>query len=149
MRVFCGAENHGIAEFDVATGEMTRSFAEHPGGLRCLDISPDGTMLASGSTNTHVLLWSTDSTKLLRCLSGHSQPVRSVCFSRNSAQLASGSEDHSVRLWEAASGRLLRTLGGSFLGLFLRSFEGHAGFVYSVHFSADGARLASGSLTAP
>ena len=46
--------------------------------------------------------------------------------------LASGSDDHKVKIWDANSGECLQTL------------EGHSGWVKSVAFSPDGARLASG-----
>ena len=47
--------------------------------------------------------------------------------------VASGSSDRTVRVWEVSSGRALHT------------FEGHASWVQSVAFSADGTRLVSGS----
>ena len=47
--------------------------------------------------------------------------------------MLSGSWDKTLKLWDAATGALIRT------------FEGHSDRVTSVAFSADGARVLSGS----
>ena len=102
--------------------------------VNAVAFSPDGALIALGSSDKTVKLWDTVSGRVLRTLQGHSSAVRSLAFSPDGALIVSGSSDKTIKLWDAASGRELRTL------------EGHTNTVWSVAFSPrDGARIASGS----
>ena len=106
----------------------------HENNVLCLAFSPDGAMLASGSTwDDPIRLWDVATGRHLKTLAGHTGTVKAVVFSPNSAMLASGSSDNTIRLWDVATGRHLKT------------FTGHTGTVRAVAFSPDGAMLASGS----
>ncbi len=74
--------------------------------------SPDGTRIASGSTDKTVRLWDAASGDLLETLTGHEGTVSSVVFSPDGTRIVSGSVDQTVRLWDTASGELLATLTG-------------------------------------
>ncbi|KAF8297440.1 WD40 repeat-like protein, partial [Clavulina sp. PMI_390] len=97
--------------------------------------SPDGSILASGSSDTTICLWDVQSQSLKgEPLTGHSSWVQSVTFSPKGNLLASGSWDNTIRLWDLQS----HTLVGDPL-------RGHTNRVLSVTFSPDGNFLASGS----
>jgi WD40 repeat protein len=66
--------------------------------------SPDGTTLASGSSDKTVRLWEVSSGRALRVLRGHKSQVTSVAFRPDGRTLTSASADGTVRLWDVASG---------------------------------------------
>nr|WP_229424505.1 hypothetical protein [Moorena producens] len=53
----------------------------HGGDVRNVSFSPDGKLLASGSSDKTVKLWQVEDGKLLQTLEGHRSLVRSVSFS--------------------------------------------------------------------
>ena len=95
--------------------------------------SPDGTRLASGSSDKTIRLWDAATGEELATLRGHEEGVLSVAFSPDGTRLASASGDKTIKLWDAATGEELTVL------------RGHEGGVTSVAFSPDGSRIASGS----
>ncbi len=105
----------------------------HSGSVNALAISPDGSRLASGGDDMHIILWDYASRQPLgEPLSGHTAKLLSLAFSPDGKTLASASADGSVRLWEVQSGR---PLGEPLLA--------HKDAVNSVVFSPDGKLLAS------
>jgi WD40 repeat protein len=110
--------------------ELNR-FQGHSSWVYSISFSPNGQMLASGSEDRTVKLWSLDGREL-RTLFGHRDWVSSVSFSPNGQMLASGSGDGTVKLW-------------SLEGQELHTFSGHGAMVRSISFSPDGQMLASGS----
>ncbi|HLG64134.1 MAG TPA: helix-turn-helix domain-containing protein [Ktedonosporobacter sp.] len=118
-----------FASADLTTSVFTDTF----GITLSVAFSPQGELLAGGTSSGEIRLWQArDGTPLLTCR-GHTEWVRSVTFSPDGKLLASGSEDQTVRLWETETGRCLRVL------------PGHSYRVWSVAFSPDGKLLASGS----
>ena len=106
-----------------------RTLEGHTNSVTSVAFSPNGKLLASGSLDRTVKLWSIQDGSLLRTLEGHTSRVSSVAFSANGKLLASGSVDNTVKLWTAKDGSLVRTL------------EGHPGWVTSVAFTLSGATL--------
>jgi sugar lactone lactonase YvrE/nitrous oxidase accessory protein NosD len=135
----CGQRDSGgnciqgeIKLWEVATGSLVRTLSGHTNWVRSVAFSPDGRLLASGSSDRTIKLWEVATGSLVRTLSGHTNWVRSVAFSPDGRLLASGSYKE-IKLWEVATDSLVRTL------------EGHTNYVNSVAFSPDGRLLASGS----
>ncbi|WP_347566143.1 WD40 repeat domain-containing protein [Scytonema sp. UIC 10036] len=93
--------------------------------------SPDGKILASGSTDHTVRLWDGCDGKCVNTLQDHTNMVFSVSWSPDGRILASGSRDQTVKLWDTRDGKCLNTL------------QGHTNIVYVVVFSTDGQTLAS------
>lgn len=78
--------------------------------LMSLDFSPDGTLLAGGTTSGAVVLWEVPTARRVRILHGHGDWVVGVSFSRDGQRLVSASNDDTARVWDARSGRRLAIL---------------------------------------
>jgi serine/threonine protein kinase/WD40 repeat protein len=94
--------------------------------------SPDGTIMATGSDDETVRLWTTATGHMIAELGGHLATVTQVSFSPDGTRLASGSLDGTVRIWDVPS----RTL--------VRSIEGNQGVVRALTWFKDSQRLAIG-----
>ena len=98
----------------------------HSSNVSSVAFSPDGTLLASGSYDDTIKLWSIPGGELLKTLKGHEVRVLSVAFSPDGTLLASGSWNETIKLWSIPGGELLKTL------------EGNSEWVFAVAFSPDG-----------
>ncbi|NEQ96934.1 MAG: protein kinase [Cyanothece sp. SIO2G6] len=104
---------------------------QHDAWVRSVALSHDGQLLASGSGDKTVRLWSTQSGELLHTLTGHNTWVRAIAISPDAQLVASGSNDKSIRLWDVYSGCLTTEL------------QGHRDWVRTVAFLSDGQTLLS------
>src|SRR5205085_1193544 len=93
--------------------------------------SPDGKLLATGSSGDAVRVWDSAAGAVLPACRGHRGEVWSVACSPDGKTLASAGADGSVRLWDAGHATELHQV------------TGHAGEVKCVAFSPDGKLIAS------
>ena len=121
--------NVNFAFVNFATSVFTDTF----GTILSVAFSPNGDLLAAGTTTGEIRLWNLASNIILPAYQGHTGWVRSITFSPDGNMLASGSEDETVRLWNVSTGQCLTTL------------QGHTSRVRSVAFSPDGGIIASSS----
>src|SRR5262249_26609892 len=82
-----------------------RHFEGHRGLVQGLAFSRDGRRLLSGSGDTTVRLWDTETGKEVRRFEGHTEEVWSVGFAPDGRHAISGSLDGTVRLWALDSGQ--------------------------------------------
>jgi predicted ATPase/WD40 repeat protein/GAF domain-containing protein/tRNA A-37 threonylcarbamoyl transferase component Bud32 len=114
---------YGIDEYNRLSGHTEVVFS--------VDISPNGQLIATGSSDRTVKLWKPDGT-LINTFQGHQSAVWDVAFSPDGKTIASASRDRTVKLW-GLNGRLLNTL------------KGHQDEVVGISFSPDGQTIASAS----
>ncbi|MCG9132011.1 PQQ-binding-like beta-propeller repeat protein [Candidatus Poribacteria bacterium] len=116
---------------DVKTGELLHTITKK-GIYNAIALSPNGEMLATGSSDKNVPIWDVKTRTLRHTLTGHKRDAKSLAFSRDSRTLASCGND--VRLWDTETGELRHTL------------TEHRGTLSEVAFSPNGQVLAVGGL---
>jgi WD40 repeat protein/transcriptional regulator with XRE-family HTH domain len=99
--------------------------------LQCVAVSPDGRLLAAGTTTGAIWLWSLPHLTPLGTCPGHVDGLRALAFSNDSRLLASGGEDEIIRVWDASTRTCLHQLAG------------HTDFIRGLAFAPAGSRLAS------
>ena len=132
-QVLAIASQDTISLLDSSTGQCLKTLYEHEGRVGTVAFSPDGQILASGSSDKTIKLWSVSTGQCLKTLHEHEGRVGTVAFSPDGQILASGSNGETIKLWSVSTGQCLKTL-----------YE-HEGRVGTVAFSPDGQILASGS----
>ncbi len=113
--------------------KLIATLTGHQDHVNSVNFSPDGKILASGSSDNNIKLWNMVEGKLITTLVGHQDHVFSAKFSSDGKTLASGGDDNTIKLWNIAEGKLMTTL------------IGHSDRVKNVSFSKDNQLLASGS----
>lgn len=107
----------------------------HGEAVRALAFAPDGSMLATGSSDATLKLWASREVMhdpdLLHTLRGHTGAVRAVAFSLDGSCIASGGSDGAIRLWNATSGAAIAAFGDQ------------AATIHGLAWSPDGSRIAS------
>jgi WD40 repeat protein/serine/threonine protein kinase len=105
-------ENEPLTVFDLATGDRSRVFRTHPGVVTCVAASPDGTTVASGSSDRVVRLWDFASGECRASLEGHEAFVSALAWHPSGSHLVSASADGTLRTWDLARGRTDHVLSG-------------------------------------
>lgn len=105
----------------------------HSEPITCLEFSMNCALLASGSRDNAIQVWSMETAQALYRLATHEGPVTSLVFSSDSQRLVSGAEDNLVIIWDMSTGKLVRGM------------MGHRQAVNCVAISRDGSIVASGS----
>ncbi|MCB1125819.1 MAG: protein kinase, partial [Verrucomicrobiae bacterium] len=103
--VLTAGEDKSCRVWDLAAQAERAAITGNPRWTYDLDLSPDGTLLATGGADQRVTLWDTTSWKPVRFLRGHEDPVWALEFIPPAGRhLATGSVDGTVRLWNVQSG---------------------------------------------
>jgi WD40 repeat protein/DNA-binding SARP family transcriptional activator len=131
-----------LSKVKLTGADLARSrFADAFGYVHTVAVSPNGLLIAAGTSNGEIRLWHAASGQLLQIYRGHHGSVRSLAFRPDGKILASSGEDHRVRLWD------VQTIDDSHAAATATSLtgilQGHTGRVMSVAFHPSGNMLAS------
>ncbi|RWS00487.1 F-box-like/WD repeat-containing protein TBL1XR1-B isoform X1 [Dinothrombium tinctorium] len=126
---------------ELGCDQPIKTFRGHKEHVNAIRWDRNGRLIASGSGDNTLKIWSMPDEKCILDLTEHEGEVYAVEWSPpngsaspNVNLLASGSFDGTVRLWDVERGESLHILSGQ------------GASVYSIAFSPDGKYLASGSL---
>ncbi len=118
-------ENGPLTLFDLEIGQRLRSLRIHPGVAICVELSPDGRMVASGGSDRALRLWNLESGECERTLQGHEAFISGLAWHPTEPRILTASADGTLRVWNLDQGRCVDIL------------EGHRGAVRDLALDAD------------
>lgn len=102
---------NSIRIFDLSTGGEVGASTGHPGPVTTIAVSPDGSTVATCSTQDKLIRICEAATgREIRQLAGHEVGVDEVTFSPDGKLLASGAWDHAAIIWDWRSGKIKHKL---------------------------------------
>jgi WD40 repeat protein len=113
--------------------QLMHTLSRHSTTVKSIAFHPDDKLLASGGSDSAVVLWNLEKNREDRRLMGHSHGVDSLSVSPDGSMLASGADDATIQLWKLETQENIRSL------------TGHANAINSIRFDPAGTLLASAS----
>lgn len=135
----------GVLQYRVSDGKMLRQLTSV--STLSLALSPDGTMLASGSdridqygqcTDCTIRLWRMTDGRLLRTIAGNNNGVTSLAFSPDQGELAAGAGDRTY----SGSVRFFSVSTGALRGIWLQDPNNGSSYVTAVAYAPFGRTFA-------
>ena len=119
--------------FDAKDGTIVKELKGVEKLATCIEISPNGELVAAGGLGGEVVLWRLSDGQLLARMEGHTQEVQTVAFSHDGRKLVSAG-DLTARIWDVETGKEEQVL------------RGHQWGVSCAVFHPDGKTVATGGL---
>ncbi|MCA9070848.1 MAG: WD40 repeat domain-containing protein, partial [Planctomycetaceae bacterium] len=149
-----------IRVFDIDSGEEQLTIEDHADWVMGLAFSPDGKKLASASRDKTSKVFDATNGDSLVTFNGHGDSVYAVSFTPDGKQVVTSGADKQVRLWNVGDAKEVRKIGGFGGDIFqlkitkdghiftacadksarehqldgkaLKTFSGHADWVYTI-----------------
>jgi WD40 repeat protein len=93
---------------DLKTGRDVLADEGHRGAIRCLDVSADGSAVATAGADGLILLWDVKTGKQRRLFEGNGTGAITVTFSPDGRTVATSAYLSDTVLWDAATGKALQ-----------------------------------------
>ncbi len=90
--------------------ELERQLIGHKHWVSCVEVSPDGKWLVSGSRDKMVRIWDMHTGECRSILKGHGGGVLFVSFSTTSDCVVSSGEDGTIGTWDVEDGSIISRL---------------------------------------
>jgi WD40 repeat protein/RNA polymerase subunit RPABC4/transcription elongation factor Spt4 len=135
--IFCHDE---ISVLQLPDGQRLKSLGELNTGVQSIDFSPDGSLLAIGSTNGELRIWDYQSEEVPNVVQGHQANVSAVAWSPDGSLLATGGFDEMVKIWDTSTWEVLYSIEVQYRDWYFNEVE-------SLAWSPKGDLLAIGSHT--
>jgi len=142
-RIVSASYDKTLIIWDVETGNVLHTLANHVDAVYTVAWSPDGKRIASGAGDRTVKLWNADDGKLLITISDSLDAVLSLAFSPDGHTLAGAGADKVIRTWEIGDANAPLEQSGSTAGTLKASTFAHEGAILHIVYSPDGALLYS------
>ena len=117
-----------IWSWDLATGRRAPVIEDRKPVL-AVAASPDGRLLATGSSDGAARIWEQATGRLVTALANHGHHVTGVAFSADGSRLVTTSRDGVVRTWRTEDGHLFAALRGHRASATAAAFDATAGRV--------------------
>jgi WD40 repeat protein/serine/threonine protein kinase len=98
QRLYAGCDGYARG-WDLAGGRQISLFPSHSLQIHSLTVSPDGKLLAAGTSDETIRLWDALNGPAWGVLRGQNSPVRALAFAPDGQILASGGKDGLIKLW--------------------------------------------------
>ena len=127
-------ENHGVVTLiSLSRQQIIRRLHGHSDVVHDLAFSPDGSRLASGSSDGTARIWNLETGDTDHTFGGHTNVVFVVVFSPDGQRLVMGSHDGTGAIWSVVTGERQAVLNG------------HTDAIQCIDWSNDGTRIVTGS----
>ncbi|MFN8360190.1 MAG: T9SS type A sorting domain-containing protein [Candidatus Kapaibacterium sp.] len=98
--------------WDVNNGKQLHVLMPHAKWVNTVDWSPDGSLLASSSSDSTTIIWNATTGDTVHILRGHRRGVSEAYWSPSGDRILTRGSDSIAILWDAVSGNRLRTFAG-------------------------------------
>ncbi|MCX6153532.1 MAG: choice-of-anchor D domain-containing protein [Candidatus Kapabacteria bacterium] len=112
-------------------GSLEYNLKGHSDFVNVISWSPDGSRVATASSDKNSIIWNAEYGTIMFILKGHTQQITHISWSPDGSRVATASRDSTSIIWDASTGAKLFTL------------KGHTRFVNYVSWSPDGSRVAT------
>lgn len=108
-----GAADKFVKVFNVASGQIVRSYEGHTSHVLGVAFKADGSLLASGGADNAIKIWNVETGEQARTINNYAKQVTAIGFVGVSDIVVSGGGDKTVRFHNALNGGQTRTFGGA------------------------------------